>query len=82
MIFSHFLLLQDSVLSRVRDAFKDSTCSQYSTKQAEYVAWCGARSICPLPVEEQTLVVYITELLDRNLSGPSLDGHVSAIKKL
>ena len=66
----------------VRRGIRDSTKRTYVSAQSQFRQFCECFKLCPLPVSEVTLLLYITSLYQKGLSHATIMVYLAGIRNL
>jgi hypothetical protein len=63
-------------------ALRDNTKRTYTSAQNRFINFCKHYKLLPLPVSEDTLLLYVSFLFEEGLSGSSIKVYLSAVRSL
>ena len=63
-------------------ALRDNTKRTYTSAQNRFLNFCKHYKLLPLPVSEDTLLLYVSFLFEEGLSGSSIKVYLSAVRSL
>lgn len=66
----------------VEGGVRKSTAKVYNKAQKDFLEFCHTFSLVPVPVSENTLLLYIANLNRRGLAGSSMQVYLSAVRNL
>jgi len=66
----------------IKHALKDSTRATYNCSQRKFLQFCYDYGFEALPVEEDTLIGFVSHLHNRGLKGSSIQVYLAAVKSL
>ena len=74
--------LEASAEVLVAKGIRKSTANSYSTAQRQFIAFCNALQLTPVPTSEKTLLLYITYLQQKGVSFNAINVYVSAVRNI